>query len=1207
MKKKKIGLLLLPVLIAAIVGGIILAQTTETKAEPTPDGYLALEDAPGVNLINSTTGLADDELPPEYGAYFQLNKDTSYEPLNVTTYDMEKAGWISTPGESHSYVFQASQYPSNVERSVTIHNAGFYQGRAVDVKLVVDRVTGYRMTFHGPLYKDKDNDGKYLFSEGAVSDFPIGNLFMSFLQTSLGKGYWASSISPGATTDYHWEFYDAETQLPLNYKGLWNARNINNVKVFTVEKSDDDFSNFYVPNNSRVGYVLSDGLLKTTGVGDDQYELFHTYSYSFEGTTLSQSFTKGPLPPNETSGALGVYYDSRPISRIGHAQPAVRGVTNSATHAESGYQDLHYQIVQTVSNNDIQFRDNSFVIDTTLPSTDFDVDLSRITVTNEISGADVTSDFDISGSGQNLSISPKDPTSDEFNGNTFTIDVYGTPNSSFDVLNVQNGYVNNSASVDNGYMVFDLDATQTTLTYETDAFGEKVYDSIVDGNASQAKTLYEGIPSATPKSGLTIEPNGDIETVFANPGTSMLDNLVVDTNNDSFDEPVTVTFETPLPSTATEGTITVNLTLTTARGVERTVAVPVLVGANTATLTATDNTGRTDDYYGQNLSDAAFDAYILGKGNPELAVTYQGTTTNYDYATNPEYFSIEDYGGFNKTSGAGTYTITVASDVNAGINVGEKVTTTFDLTITDMTQPIGTGRWGFANVGGGSFYTDNRTDSDWLKQFLISYSDETTSPENIFAQGAIADTAFDDQLTTTGRFTTTSTSPYVGKYYLIKLYDEAGNSSDNVFVPMIVLDDASIDATASLAIESDLAATGNITEWNTQVTNNTLRDYLITKYDMKAWELDMTADLTNLTPDSDVKADESKFTIDTSGVDASSSMTNIAQTITLTLTVDGRTVSREVTITFGDDQAPTADPANQRINILNAADLEAMDPRDFVTNIQDNVSVPADVTVEFVGTPDFETIVATTGDKTIQVRLTDEAGNSATVDVTITVYDNRITVNFIDGDNKVLETAIQIAGRPTEPINLATNAEVLAKISSVTNQGYTLETTGRPNPETVTFTETTQSVNYLFSGILAIESAPSSIDFGTIVFDATVQRRDNPNLNGEKLVISDNRARVDGGWTLTATLTKEMTNDQTKSVMSNALVYVDANLKEVPLSKEAQTIAVNATGGNQVITDSWGTTADSEGLKLIADPSETTFSNLGSYNGQITWTVTAGP
>ncbi|MHC5247439.1 mucin-binding protein [Enterococcus sp. LJL90] len=1200
MKKKKIGLLLLPVLIAAIVGGIILAQTTDTKAAPTPDGYLALEKAPGVNLINSTTGLADDELPPEYGAYFQLNKDTSYEPLNVTVYDFENmASWTPTPGESHSYVFSASNYPSNVERSVTIRNAGFYQGRAVDVKLVVDRVTGYRMTFHGPLYKDKDKDVSYLFIEGSVTDFTFGNLFMSFLQTTQGKGKWAGAMQPNNTTDYHWEFYDSETQQPLNYKGLWNARNINVIKTFSMEKTDNDFSNFYVPDNSRVGYTLNDGILKTTGLGTDQYELLHTFSYAFEGTTLSQSFTKGPLQENENYGALGVYYDSRAISRVGHSQPAVKGVTNNATHTESGYRDLHYQIVQSVSNNEARFRDNSFVIDTTLPSTDFDVDLSRITVTNEISGVDVTSDFDISGSGQNLSVSPKDPTSDEFNGNTFTIDVYGTPNSSFDVLNAQNGYVNNQASVDNGYMVFDLDATQTTLTYETDAFGEKVYDSIVDGNASQAKTLYEGIPSATPKSGLTIEPNGDIETVFANPGTSMLDNLAVDTNNDSFDEPVTVTFETPLPSTATEGTITVNLTLTTARGVERTVAVPVLVGANTATLTATDNTGRTDDYYGQNLSDAAFDAYILGKGNPELAVTYQGTTTNYDYATNPEYFSIEDYGGFSKTSGAGTYTITVASDVNAAINVGEKVTTTFDLTITDVTPPIGTGRWAFANVGGADFFTSNATNSDWQKGFLLSYSDETSAADAITASQSISNADLQAQLQTIGR--------YQDKYSLISLEDAAGNVSEDIYVPLIVLDDASIDVTASLAIESDLAATGNIAEWNTQVTNNTLRDYLLTKYDMKAWELDMTADLTNLTPDSDVKADESKFTIDTSGVVASSSMTNIAQTITLTLTVDGRTVSREVTITFGDDQAPTADPANQSINILNAADLEAMDPRDFVTNIQDNVSAPDDVIVEFVGTPDFETIVATTGDKTIQVRLTDEAGNSATVNVTITVYDNRITVNFIDGDNKVLETAIQIAGRPTEPINLATNTEVLAKISSVTNHGYTLETTGRPNPETVTFTETTQSVNYLFSGILAIESAPSSIDFGTIVFDATVQRRDNPNLNGEKLVISDNRAKVDGGWTLTATLTKEMTNDQTKSVMSNALVYVDANLKEVPLSDEEQTIAVNATGGNQVITDSWGTTADSEGLKLIADPSETTFSNLGSYNGQITWTVTAGP
>lgn len=613
MKKKKVWWLLLPVLcIAAISGGIILSGTTDTKAAPV--GYTPLSGAPEINIIDSGTGLTTPrkEIPGEYSAYFQLNENTTYHSDNVSFAKTPNPTWeADSTATSITYYFEKNKVDSGEEQSIWIYNAGIYQGRQVTLKLVVDSMTVAKMPFHAINYEDRDHSAQWVLNSDYSPNATYEDMYLSFASSGMFTPInpqsppWNGSLNnPGDYIDYHWEFYDAETGNPINYKGLWNAVNINEVKIFE-SNAPTDFSEVYVFDNSNISYQIENGLMSTIGVGRDATVNKPTrFSYIFDtgsDNRLDQKFTKS-FEIDYATG-MSVYYSSDAISRAGHAIPTVRGVVNDAKYNTSGYRDLHYQIIQTVSNNqldeenNIDFRDDTFIIESTLPSTHFDIDQSRVTVTNVISGSNVTTDFDIqvSQDGQTVSVSPKNPKADSFNGNTFTIDVYATPNETFDLFDSQNGYVNNANSVDDGYMVFDLDTTQTTLKYSTVEYGEKNFDSRVEATSAQSKTLNEGVPSADPVSGLTIEINGDLATAFPDPTTEMVENITVDSNNESFDFPVTASLPETLPSTATAGTITVDMVLTTARGVTSTVPIEVLVVEDTTRVTATDNTGLTSE------------------------------------------------------------------------------------------------------------------------------------------------------------------------------------------------------------------------------------------------------------------------------------------------------------------------------------------------------------------------------------------------------------------------------------------------------------------------------------------------------------------------------------------------------------------------------------------------------------------------------------
>ncbi|MBL1228262.1 hypothetical protein IW492_03310 [Enterococcus sp. BWB1-3] len=85
-------------------------------------------------------------------------------------------------------------------------------------------------------------------------------------------------------------------------------------------------------------------------------------------------------------------------------------------------------------------------------------------------------------------------------------------------------------------------------------------------------------------------------------------------------------------------------------------------------------------------------------------------------------------------------------------------------------------------------------------------------------------------------------------------------------------------------------------------------------------------------------------------------------------------------------------------------------------------------------------------------------------------------------------------------------------------------------------------------------------------------------------------------------------NDETGSVMNEALWYVDSAGEEFALTLESgnQPVYTNASGSTFDVTGTWGDTSSEPGLKLVADPTKTTMSSTGTYSGVVTWTIMAG-
>lgn len=181
------------------------------------------------------------------------------------------------------------------------------------------------------------------------------------------------------------------------------------------------------------------------------------------------------------------------------------------------------------------------------------------------------------------------------------------------------------------------------------------------------------------------------------------------------------------------------------------------------------------------------------------------------------------------------------------------------------------------------------------------------------------------------------------------------------------------------------------------------------------------------------------------------------------------------------------------------------------------------------------------------------------------------------------------------------------KVADLLKAGYS-EVIPPTNEGGVVINSIRETVKYQVNGQLAIMTCPENIDFGNLEYNGYVQRVDAPTIS-DQLTVVDTRSDRSANWVLKLSLLEQMENKDTGAVLGNALRYVTAPDNEIILDSTETEIYRNTSGNAGIfnITETWGTTEGSNGLKLVFDPSTTTKSVVGSYSAKILWTLEEAP
>lgn len=263
------------------------------------------------------------------------------------------------------------------------------------------------------------------------------------------------------------------------------------------------------------------------------------------------------------------------------------------------------------------------------------------------------------------------------------------------------------------------------------------------------------------------------------------------------------------------------------------------------------------------------------------------------------------------------------------------------------------------------------------------------------------------------------------------------------------------------------------------------------------------------------------------------------------------------------------------------------------------------IVTDLGGLSDMSAIQPKAYSVTLAVKAADAglpADISTTIQVTVVDVDAVLTVEFINEAEQLLSGyTVMINTQVGNSVNLTENQVVKEQLTNLIKAGY--EIAQRPANETaVKIDNTTLTVQYKLQGVLSLTSVPDALDFGRLTYNATTKRVEDPQFD-EQLVVTDTRADATNGWSLTASLSTPMRNSSGQELI-NALRYMN-NGKETILNQNAQTVyTAKGKAGSYTISDNWGKTANTDGIKLQIDSSDTVYT--GDYVGVITWKVMAG-
>ncbi|OJG92580.1 hypothetical protein RV15_GL003005 [Enterococcus silesiacus] len=592
-------------------------KNPEPISAVTPVGYKDLSQAENINMEDDSMG-ASVEIPGEYGFMFKLTDKVEYQGFGESNIAKNIRG-----SNSNGYQFNPIDQDKYPERGVWIRNAGIYNGRSVDLKLVIDNMAFREVEGKPGVYPNfnfiaVDPLDKYSQDNKPVSQMNTWNdLYLMVGSTSSTLAETSDKYHIGDTVDYHYEFYDSESKQRFVLSGAWNFNNINNLKATSIPFAND-FSKMYglaggaeADSKMDIGYKLDTpipGYIEMYGGNNKVNKKSGRLTHLFEKDSYTMKMERRygnasntpPTNPDTNTGNMGILYMTESIARIAPARPIVFGQRNSVTHTDPKYRELSYSILQNIADNTKLNRDSSFTLETEVPSY-YSIDFDSVKIFEYGTTEEYTSIFNITKSPESDSkviISAKDPTADldplnpnskVFNAHVFDIKIVAKPNSTFKFDPDAYNYINDAnLPDDNGFMSFEQAGVKTKMSYvyKEPSGQEKFKDTLeakVIDNQTISKVLYEGVPDGDPIENITFSKGTDFSKVDEQ--TAYLENLRVDTKN-KIDEPIYVTYKNGVqPNSSILGEQKVTLILTTAKGVTTEKVVTITIKDVSTSLT----------------------------------------------------------------------------------------------------------------------------------------------------------------------------------------------------------------------------------------------------------------------------------------------------------------------------------------------------------------------------------------------------------------------------------------------------------------------------------------------------------------------------------------------------------------------------------------------------------------------------------------------
>ncbi|WP_430607184.1 hypothetical protein IGJ55_000316 [Enterococcus sp. AZ170] len=200
-------------------------------------------------------------------------------------------------------------------------------------------------------------------------------------------------------------------------------------------------------------------------------------------------------------------------------------------------------------------------------------------------------------------------------------------------------------------------------------------------------------------------------------------------------------------------------------------------------------------------------------------------------------------------------------------------------------------------------------------------------------------------------------------------------------------------------------------------------------------------------------------------------------------------------------------------------------------------------------------------------------------------------VKFVNATGGTIDPEIIIDRELGDVIDLTEEKTVQDTLTKL-KQRYTLDESSVPT-DSVKVDSSTAFWEYKFTGRLIYLSSPTAFDFGLEVASIKKMRVEKPTVIGLPLVVSDTRENKPG-WSLNVKLTKELLNDDGKTILKNAVRYKHGETETI-LSSDAVSVVQKSTAGDYDISKDWGSSED--GLKLEVPAGHVTA--LGKYKGEI--------